>query len=157
MARVLSGGALAEIARLRGLYPRSQSAVLPALHLAQAEGGYLSDGAMQDVANALDLPLTEVTSVATFYAMFFLEPAGRHTIRVCTNLSCYLNGAEGVLHYLCGRLGVRPGETTRDGRVLVEVAECLAACEEAPVLLADEERCARVTPEAIDALLGRLE
>jgi NADH-quinone oxidoreductase subunit E len=156
MARALSAATLAEIGRLRGLYPRSHSAVLPALHAAQAETGYLSAGAMQDVADALRVPLTEVTSVATFYSMFFTEPVGRHKIRVCTNLSCHLNGADDVLHYLCGRLGIRPGETTRDGRVLVEVAECLAACEEAPVLLADEDRCARVTPEAIDDLLGRL-
>lgn len=157
MAHALSEGTLAEIGRIRGLYARPQSAVLPALHLAQDEVGYLSDGAMQDVAHLLDLPLTEVTSVATFYSMFFLEPAGRHKIRVCTNLSCYLNGAEEVLHHLCGRLGVRPGGTTPDGRILVEVAECLAACEEAPVLLADEERCARVTPGGIDDLLRRLE
>ncbi len=156
MARVLSREAVAEIGRLRTLYPRRQSAMLPALHLAQAEGGYLGDGALQDVAEVLDLPLAEVASVATFYSMFFLEPTGRHRIRVCTNLSCYLNGAEDVLRHLCGRLSVRPGETTSDGRILVEVAECLAACEEAPVLLAGEERCARMTPEAVDALLERL-
>lgn len=157
MARVLSEGALAEIGRLRGLYPRSQSAVLPALHAVQDEAGYLSDGAMRDVADVLGIPLSEVTSVATFYTMFFTEPVGRHKIRVCTNLSCYLNGAEKILAHLCRRLGVRPGETTPDGRVLVEVAECLAACEEAPVLLADADRCARVTTAAIDELVRRLD
>jgi len=157
MAWVLSKTVLEEIARLSGLYARPQSALLPALHAAQDEVGYLSEGAMQDVADALGLPLSEVTSVATFYSMFFTGPVGRHKIRVCTNLSCYLNGCEEVLDHLCRRLGIRPGETTPDGLVLVEVAECLAACEEAPVLLADADRYARVTPAAIDDLLLRLE
>lgn len=156
MARVLSQGALAEIARLSGLYPRPQSALLPALHAAQDEVGYLSQAAMEDVGDALGLPLSEVMSVATFYSMFFTEPVGRHRIRVCTNLSCYLNGCEGILDHLCVRLGIRPGETTPDGLVLVEVAECLAACEEAPVILVDTDRHARVTPAAIDDLLERL-
>lgn len=156
MARVLSPAALAEIARLRALYFRPQSALLPALHAAQDEVGYLSAEAMEDVGDALGLPLSEVTSVATFYSMFFLEPVGRHKIRVCTNLSCYLNGCERVLEHLCQRLGVRPGQTTPDGRVLVEAAECLAACEEAPVILVDADRHARVTPSAIDDLLGKL-
>jgi NADH-quinone oxidoreductase subunit E len=156
MVRVLSQATLDEIVRLRGLYPRAASAVLPALHVAQDEVGYLSPDALDDVAEALGLPVTDVTSVATFYTMFFTEPPGRHKIRVCTNLSCYLNGCEEVLDHLCRRLGIRPGETTPDGRVLVEVAECLAACEEAPVLLADSDRCARMTPAAIDHLLERL-
>ncbi len=156
MAGVLSHAALAEIARLRTLYFRPQSALLPALHAAQDEVGYLSLEAMEDVGDALGLPLSEVTSVATFYSMFFLEPVGRHKIRVCTNLSCYLNGCEQILEHLCRRLGIGPGETTPDGRVLVEVAECLAACEEAPVILVDADRHARVTPAAIDDLLGKL-
>jgi len=155
-ARVLSGGTLAEIARLRGLYPRAQSALLPALHAAQDQVGYLTPEAMEDVGDALGLTTTEVTSVASYYTMFFTKPVGRHKVRVCTNLSCYLNGAEQVLHHLCERLGVTPGETTADGRVLVEAVECLGACEEAPVLLADTTRHPRVTTAAIDDLLEGL-
>jgi NADH-quinone oxidoreductase subunit E len=156
MARVLTEATLDGIARARGLYPRAQSALLPALHFAQDQVGYLSPEAMADVADALDLTVTEVASVASYYTMFFTDPVGRHKIRVCTNLSCYLNGAEEILHHLCGRLAVRPGETTSDGRVLVEAVECLGACEEAPVLLADTDRLPRVTAAAIDALLARL-
>jgi len=156
MAHVLNEATLAEIARLRGLYPRAQSALLPALHAAQDQVGYLSPEAMADVADALGVSVPEVASVASYYSMFFRAPVGRHKLRLCTNLSCYLNGAEGVLHHLCQRLGVRPGETTPDGRVLVEAVECLGACEEAPVLLADTERHARVTPAAVDELLERL-
>ncbi len=155
-ARVLSDATLEEIARLRGLYPRAQSALLPALHAAQDQVGYLSSEAMEDVADALDLSATEVASVASYYSMFFTEPVGRHKVRVCTNVSCYLNGAEQVLHHVCERLGVSPGQTTPDGRVLVEAVECLGACEEAPVLLADATRHPRVTAAVIDELLKEL-
>ncbi|HXX38263.1 MAG TPA: NADH-quinone oxidoreductase subunit NuoE [bacterium] len=155
-ARVLSDATLGEIARLRGLYPRAQSALLPALHAAQDQVGYLSSEAMEDVADALDLSATEVASVASYYSMFFTEPVGRHKVRVCTNVSCYLNGAEQVLHHVCERLGVSPGQTTPDGRVLVEAVECLGACEEAPVLLADATRHPRVTAAVIDELLKEL-
>ncbi len=156
MARTLSRAALEEIARLCSLYPEVRSALLPALHAAQAEVGYLSKGAMTDVGEALGLPLTEIMSVATFYEMFHLEPPGRHHIRFCTNISCHLNGCDEVLEHLCRRLGIRPGETTADGRVTLESVQCLAACEEAPVLLVNADRHARVTAVAIDDLLGRL-
>ena len=156
MARLLSPETLAAIAGARARYPRAQSALLPALHAAQAQVGYLPQPALADVADALDLAVTEVAAVATFYSMFHTERIGRHVVRVCTNLSCHLNGAGAVLERLCGRLGIRPGQTTPDGGVTLEVAECLAACEEAPVLLADADRVARVTPDAVDGLVRRL-
>lgn len=157
MARILSPDVLAEIARQAGLYAQPRSALLPALHAAQEQCGYLSDAALSDVAEALGLSVSDVTSVATFYSMFLTEPAGRHQIRVCTNISCYLNGCGDVLERLCRRLGIRPGETTPDGRVTLEAVECLAACEEAPVLLVDADRHPRMTPSAVDDLLSRLE
>jgi len=156
MAAPLPPSVLAEIARLRTLYPEPRSALLPALHAAQAVAGCLTPSALEGVGGALGLPLAEVASVASFYEMFHLEPIGRHHIRICTNLSCYLNGCDPVLRRLCDRLGVRPGETTADGRVTVEAVQCLAACEEAPVLLVDRERHARVTPEGVDDLLAGL-
>jgi NADH-quinone oxidoreductase subunit E len=156
MPRALSPDAIDEIVRLRGLYPQPRSALIPALHAAQAEVGYLSEGAMADVGEVLGLPLTEVMSVATFYEMFHLESPGRHHIRFCTNLSCYLNGCDGVLAHLCARLGIQPGETTPDGLVTLEAVQCLAACEEAPVLLVNAERHARVTAASVDALVERL-
>lgn len=156
MGRALSESALQEIARLRGLYPQPRSALIPALHAAQEDVGYLSEGAMADVGEALGLPLTDVMSVATFYEMFHLEPPGRHHIRFCVNISCHLNGCDRVLEHLCQRLGVRPGQTTPDGRVTLESVQCLAACEEAPVLLIDGDRHARVTVAAVDDLLAEL-
>ncbi len=156
MARTLSGAALEEIARLRAGYPQPRSALIPSLHVAQAEVGYLSEGAMAEVGEALGVPLTEVASVATFYEMFHLDPVGRHHIRICINISCHLNGCDEVVDHLCRRLGIRPGQTTADGRVTLESVQCLAACEEAPVLLINAERHARVTPAALDELLARL-
>ena len=155
-ARTLSRGALEEIARLRAGYPVPRSALIPSLHVAQAEVGYLSEGAMAQVGEALGLPLTEVASVATFYEMFHLQPVGRHHIRICINISCHLNGCDEVVEHLCRRLEIRPGQTTADGRVTLESVQCLSACEEAPVLLINAERHARVTPGAIDELLARL-
>ncbi len=157
MARVLGPAVLAEIARLAGLYADPRSALLPALHAAQEECGHLSEGAMADVAQVLGLPLPDVASVASFYSMFHTEPVGRHQIRICTNLSCYLNGCGEVLERLCRGLGIRPGETTPDGRVTLEAVECLAACEEAPVLLLDADRHPRVTAAAVDDLLAHLD
>ncbi|MHB8733388.1 MAG: NADH-quinone oxidoreductase subunit NuoE [bacterium] len=156
MPRVLTVDTLEAIAWARARYPRAQSALLPALHAAQAQVGYLPEPAMADVADALGVPVTEVAAVATFYSMFHTEPVGRHVVRVCTNLACHLNGADQVMDRLCDRLGIRPGQTTADGRVSLEVAECLAACEEAPVLLADADRVARVTPDGVDDLVRRL-
>lgn len=156
MARVLAPAVLAEIARLAGLYADPRSALLPALHAAHEQVGYLSEAAMADVAQALGLPLSDVASVATFYSMFHTEPVGRHQIRICTNLSCYLNGCGEILERLCRGLGIRPGETTPDGRVTLEAVECLAACEEAPVLLLDADRHPRVTAAAVDDLLAHL-
>jgi NADH-quinone oxidoreductase subunit E len=156
MPRLLSAETLEAIARARARYPRAQSALLPALHAAQAQVGYLPEPALADVAEALGVPVTEVAAVATFYSMFHTEPVGRHIVRVCTNLACQLNGADRVMERLCGRLGIRPGETTADGRVSLEIAECLAACEEAPVLLADADRVPRVTPDGVDDVVRRL-
>ncbi len=156
MARALPPPVLEEIARLKGLYAQPRSVLLPALHAAQEEIGYLTEDAMRDVGDALELPLSEVMSIATFYEMFHLERPGRHHIRICTNISCHLNGCEALLERLCSRLGIRPGETTADGRVTLEPVQCLAACEEAPVLLVDAERHARVTPVMVDELLARL-
>ncbi|MDQ7841552.1 MAG: NADH-quinone oxidoreductase subunit NuoE [bacterium] len=147
--------ALEEIRRLAGLYEHRRSALLPALFVAQQEAGYLSPAALESVAEALELPVTEVTSVASFYGLFYLEPVGRHVVHVCTNLSCMLNGCQRVLSRLQEVMGIRPGETTPDGRFSLRTAECLAACEEAPAVLVDEDRWAAVSPEDLETMLDR--
>lgn len=154
-AQRLSPAARQEIQRLAALYEHRQSALLPALFVAQQEAGYLPPWALAAVADALDLPLAEVTSVASFYSLLCLEPVGRHVIQCCTNLSCMLNGCGAVLARFQERLGIAAGETTADGRFTLRTAECLAACEEAPSVIIDEERWARVSPDSVDGLLAR--
>ena len=152
---MLSEAARAEIRRLAARYEQRQSALLPALFVAQQEVGYLPPAALAAVAEALDLPVSEVTSVASFYRLFFLEPTGRHLVQVCTNLSCLVNGCAQVVRRLEARLGVAPGGTTADGRFTLRTVECLAACEEAPVLLIDEDRWPRVSPDDVEGILER--
>jgi NADH-quinone oxidoreductase subunit E len=151
----LSEAARAEIRHLADLYEHRQSALLPALFVAQREAGWLAPWALDGVADALDLPLSEVVSVASFYHLLHLEPVGRHVVQVCTNVSCMLNGCGVLLRRMQERLGVPPGGTTPDGRFTLRTAECLAACEEAPALLIDEDRHARVAADALDDLLAQ--
>lgn len=154
-AHTLSEAGRQEIKRLMHLYEHRQSALLPALFVAQTEAGYLAPWALEAVARELDLPLAEATSVASFYSLLYLEPVGRHVIQCCTNLSCMLNGCGAVVARFQERLGVAPGGTTSDGRFTLRTVECLAACEEAPAVIIDEERWARVRPDGVDGLLAR--
>ncbi|MDR7417777.1 MAG: NADH-quinone oxidoreductase subunit NuoE [Armatimonadota bacterium] len=153
--RTLSDAARAEIRRLTGLYEHRQSALLPALFVAQREAGYLSPAVMEEVAGLLDLPVSEVTSVASFYSLLYLEPVGRHVIQVCTNLACLINGCRAVVNGLQERLGVAPGGTTTDGRFTLRTVECLAACDEAPSVIVDEDRWPRVAAGDIEKILER--
>jgi NADH-quinone oxidoreductase subunit E len=123
-------------------YPegRGRSALLPLLRLAQERDGYLTQEAMAEVAGILGLTTAEVASVATFYTMFHLKPKGRHVVSVCHNLSCDLWGAENVIAGLERHLGVECGHTTSDGEFTLERAECLAACDLAPVIQIDYDR-----------------
>jgi NADH-quinone oxidoreductase subunit E len=123
-------------------YPegRGRSALLPLLRLAQERDGYLTQEAMAEVAGILGLTTAEVASVATFYTMFHLKPKGHHVVSVCHNLSCNLWGAEDVIAGLQRHLGVECGHTTSDGEFTLERAECLAACDLAPVIQVDYDR-----------------
>lgn len=136
-----------------------RSALIPALHVAQhANGGWLSRDLMDAVADYLDLPPVAVYEVATFYSMFDLKPTGRHKVNVCTNIACMLRGGEEILGHIEGRLGIKVGETTADGRItLKKEEECLAACIGGPMMLVDEEYHTDLTPEKVDEILDALE
>ncbi len=154
-AQALSTAAQHEIRRLAGLYEHRQSALLPALFVAQEDAGYLSPEALAAVAGILDLPVSEVTSVASFYSLLYLEPVGRHVVQVCTNVSCMLNGCQAVVRRLQEHLGIAPGQTTADRRFTLRAVECLAACEEAPVMLVDQDRWPQVGPDSVERVLER--
>lgn len=158
---VLSQHARAEIDRWVAKYPADQkrSAVLAALREVQHEnGGYLTAALMDAVASYLDLPKIWVYEAASFYSMFELEPVGRHSISVCTNISCMLCGGDAIVQHIEQKLGIRVGETTPDNRFyLKREEECLAACCGAPMMMVDHRYYENLTPEKVDEILDRLE
>lgn len=153
--RVLSERAVAEIRALMAQFPQRHSALLGALFVAQEEAGALTPEAVADVAEVMALPASEVTAVASFYHLYRFRPEGAHLIQVCTNVSCLLNGCPRVLARLQDRLGITPGQTTPDGRFTLRTAECLAACEIAPMMMVGADRHGPLTPERIDEILAR--
>lgn len=155
MTRRLSEEARGGIRRLAATFPQPQSALLGALFLAQDEAGALYPEVIEDVAEALDLSVSEVTSVASFYHLYRFAPEGRHLIQVCTNISCLLNGCDRVVKALKQRLEVETGGTTADGRFTLKTAECLAACEIAPMMMVGPDRHGPLVPERLDEILAK--
>lgn len=146
-------------ARMREMamsYPQARSAMLPCLHLAQDELGYITDEAIAAVAEVIGVKTDEVESVVTFYSMFHQEPKGKRIVKVCTSISCYLMGCDAVLETLEGKLGVRRGETTADGEYTLEAVECLAACGMAPVIQVNSEFVEQATPAVAERLIDFL-
>jgi NADH-quinone oxidoreductase subunit E len=138
-------------------YPTKQAAVLPALHLVNERLGYVPPAAVARLAELLGLAPAQVQDTASFYGFFKQDkPQGRYRVWVCRSLSCAACGGEELLEYLCERLGVRPGETTADGRVTLEFAECLGACDMAPAILVNETLHGSMTMEKIDEVLARI-
>lgn len=137
-------------------YPagQSQSAVIPCLHILQAESeGWLPESVMDALAEYLDMPAISVYEVATFYTMFDLKPVGKHKFNVCTNISCMLNGSEQVVEHLESRLNVKLGETTDDGEITLREVECLGACCGAPMMQVDRDYHEYLTVDKLDAIL----
>jgi len=145
---------LARFERIAARYPVRRSALLPALHIAQQQQGYLTPEAIEYVAELFQLTPAQVHDTATYYTMFAFEPRGETHIEVCTNLSCALRGADALLDRACSKLGIEPGGTSPDGRFSVERVECLAACGGAPAVQVNGEWLEGATAEDIDAILG---
>jgi NADH-quinone oxidoreductase subunit E len=137
-------------------YPDKQSAIMPALRLAQEEYGWLPPEALQEVGDALDLTPAHCQGVASFYDMFHLAPVGKHLVEVCTNLSCALVGAQRVLEAFESELGVGPGETAEDGEVTLRALECAGGCGRAPVVVVDHVYHEPVRPEDVPAIVEQL-
>jgi len=124
-----------EIEMILAKYPPDQkrASVMPLLHLAQQDNGFISRETMREIAEIAGIDITEVASVVGFYTLFHAEPGGKIRIQVCTDIACALRGAREYLNELCDQLGIKPGETTADGLVTVEEVKCLAACDRAPM------------------------
>ena len=141
-------------------YPadRKQSAVMAALRFVQDEKGWISTEDMADVASYLGMPQMSVYEVATFYNMYNLKPMGRHTLTVCTNLSCQLVGASETLNYIKSKLGIEVGEVTADGKFGLLEGECQNVCDEAPLFMINNKKtCGHLTKEKIDQILAELD
>jgi NADH-quinone oxidoreductase subunit E len=154
---VLDGERRERIDGLLVRYPTRQAALLPALHIAQRRcGGWLPDYAIEEVAAYLGLPPSEVYGVVTFYDLYHQKPVGRHRIRVCTNLSCQLRGADEIMEVLGEELGVPEGEVTPDGRCSYVHFECLGSCDTAPMMMVGDAYCENLTPQRVRDLLRGL-
>jgi NADH-quinone oxidoreductase E subunit len=145
----------ARVRKLAKQYPDSRTAILPALRLAQEQNdGWLDTAALERVAEALDLTPAYCKAVASFYDMFHLAPVGRHSIEVCTNLSCALSGAQQVVDAFESELGVAPGETTEDGEITFRAVECLGGCGYATVVAVDHRYRHFVKAEDVPGIVG---
>lgn len=137
---------------------RKRSAVIQGLHAAQEQNdGYLTDVLITAVARYLDIPQVWAYEVATFYSMLETNPVGRHNVAICTNISCWLNGADKIVQHCENKLGVKLGESTADGRVYLKMEEeCLAACCGAPMMVVDGHYHEKLTTEKVDSILDGL-
>ena len=157
---MLSGQIQEKIKRELKKYPadQKQSAVMSALRFVQDEKGWIATEDMTDIALYLGMPQMAVYEVATFYHMYNLKPMGKHTITVCTNLSCQLGGANETVAYLKTKLGIGLGEMTADGKFGLREGECMGACIDAPLFtISNKKMCGRLTPEKIDQILAELD
>ena len=154
---MISEQAKQRMRELASRYPVARSAVMPALYIAQQEEGYITQAALQAVAEALNMTVDDVESVATFYTMYYQKPPGRKIIKVCTSISCYLRNCDALVEHLEQRLGIKRGETTADGNYTLMTTECLASCGTAPVLQVNGEFVENVTFEMADALIDEFD
>ena len=152
-----SEAVLAEYHEILTRYPERRAALLPTLWLAQREFGWLSLPVQEYVAHLMELPLSWVTSVVSFYTMFWTEPKGRHHLQLCVNLSCALRGSDQLRDCIERRLRIGPGERTADGRFSFEEVGCLASCGTAPVIqVSNTAYHESLDVPALEALLERL-
>jgi NADH-quinone oxidoreductase subunit E len=153
---VLSAPTRQRIEALKSSHETAQSALLPALHAAQEDQGWLSPETQREVGDLLGLPEQTVRGVVSFYTMFYQRPVGKHVLQVCRNLSCWLRGSHAMQEQIAKKLGIQVGETTTDGRFTLLSVECLGSCGTAPVLMVNDDYHENLTPQDVDRLLTEL-
>jgi len=152
----LSDETLRKIDEAIARYPSKQSALLPALWLAQKEQGFCSLEAQAQVADKIGVSPAFVAGVVSFYTMYHTKPVGRHVVDICTTVSCWLRGADELVQHVEDRLGIKVGETTRDGRITLRTVECLGSCGTAPMCQIDDDYHENLTFDAADRVLDGL-
>ncbi len=136
-------------------YPDKRAVCIDAMKVVQKHRGWVSDEALRDVAELLEMSVDELDSVATFYNLIFRKPVGRHVIMVCDSVSCWLMGYDRVREHLTSRLGIKLGETTPDGRFTLLPIVCLGTCDHAPAMMVDDDLHRDLDAEKIDSILEK--
>ncbi len=137
-------------------YPEKKAAVMDALYVAQEQNGYITNEVMEEIAKILEMPVSDVYGVATFYTMYHKKPVGKYHLQVCTNVSCMLKGGMELLKQLKDELGIEEGEVTSDGLFSIEEVECMGACGGAPMISANYDYYENLTPEKLRNLINDL-
>jgi NADH-quinone oxidoreductase subunit E len=135
------------------LYEHKQAACIEAMKVVQKHRGWVSDEAIRDIADCLEMSPAEVDSVATFYNLIFRKPVGKHVIMTCDSVSCWIMGYESIREHLSKKLGIKLGETTPDGKFTLLPVVCLGACDHAPAMMVGDTLHGDLTPEKIDEIL----
>jgi NADH-quinone oxidoreductase E subunit len=153
---VFSAEVEAEIDRHLAKYPVQRSAILPLMFIVQRERGYLDPPGVAYLANRLSLRITDIWEVATFYSMINTKPVGKYHIQVCKTLSCKILGANKITAHCASKLGIKPGETTADGKFTLSEVECLGSCGTAPMFQINFDYHENLTTEKVDQILDSL-
>jgi NADH-quinone oxidoreductase subunit E len=144
------------MAKLEPRYPSKVALLLPALHQAQEEYGWLPSEVMQEIGEYIGIHSAQVREVASFYTMYNLKPVGKYHIKLCTNVSCFLRGAEELMEHCERKLGIRCGETTKDRKFTLMEEECLGACGTAPAMMLNDDYYENLNATRMDEILGGL-
>ena len=153
---ILSPESVTSIREKAARYPRSKSAILPALTVAYRQVGYLSNDIYKEISQVIRIPVVEVAEAATFYTMFPKAPSGKYLIQVCHNISCALLGADSLIGYLEQKLGIKLGGTTDDNLFTLISVECLGSCATAPMMQINHDYYENLTRDRVDAILDEL-
>lgn len=137
-------------------YKNQEGSLIPVLQKAQDEYGYLSENTMKCISRKLGVPMTQIYGVSTFYAQFKLHPPAKNNIKVCHGTACHVNGAERISIALTDELGIKEGETSRDGLVSMESVGCIGACSLSPVVVANGETYGRLTPHSVKKITRKI-
>ena len=145
-----------ELDELMTRYPTKMACLLPALWMVQETRGWVSESGMAEVADVLELTPAYVKGVVTFYTMYHTKPVGRHVVDVCTTVSCWLRGSDELVKHIEGKLGIKVGDTTADGRVTLRTVECLGSCGTAPMCQIGNDYHENLTHRRMDEVLETL-
>jgi NADH-quinone oxidoreductase subunit E len=152
----LGNDIVTKIKELANHYPQKNSAVIPALHSIQDKFGWVPPDTVKELAEILDTTPNKIYSVLTFYTMFSTQPVGKFHIQICRNISCSLLGAKSIYDYITESYGIKPGQTTPDGKFTLSLVECLGACGTAPVMMINDQYYENLTVQKVEKILKSL-